>query len=106
MCPGTGMPTPIRWQVRCWRCREQACGGGDVLRAEPLGVLPSRPAGGRTFRWASRQLRFEGTTILCLVCQLSTTWVYEGVALFMWWGSGWRLGCPPWRCGVGGSCSG
>lgn len=46
MCPGAGMPMPIRWQVRRWRCREQACGGGDVLRAKPSGLLPSRPAGG------------------------------------------------------------
>ncbi len=68
--------------------------------------FPRALLGGRTFRRASRQLCFEGTTILCLVCQLSTTWVDEGVTLIMGGGNGWRLGCPPWRCGVGGNCSG
>ena len=60
--------------IRCWMCRERTCQMVTFLEHSERVCAPRARLGTRAIRWAIRQLRFEGATILGLARQLGTTW--------------------------------
>lgn len=55
-------------------CRERTCQTVTFLEHSAKVCAPRARLGTRAIRWAIRQLRFEGATILGLARQLGTTW--------------------------------
>ena len=72
--PWAGVPVRIRWHKRRWICREHACQIATFIEQNHSVCAPRARLGVRAIRWAIRQLRFEGATILGLARQLGTTW--------------------------------
>ena len=72
--PWAGVPVRIRWHKRRWICRERTCRIVTFIEQNHSVCAPRALLGTRTIRWAIRQLRFEGATILGLARQLGTTW--------------------------------
>ena len=72
--PWAGVPVRIRWFKRRWICREHACQITTFSEQNHSMCAPRARLGVRAIRWAIRQLRFEGATILGLARQLGTTW--------------------------------
>ena len=72
--PWAGVPVRIRWHKRRWICRETTCQTVTFLEHDERVCAPRARLGVRAIRWAIRQLRFEGATILGLARQLGTTW--------------------------------
>ena len=72
--PWAGVPVRIRWFKRRWICRETTCPTVTFLEHDERVCAPRARLGVRAIRWAIRQLRFEGATILGLARQLGTTW--------------------------------
>ena len=60
--------------IRCWMCRERTCQTVTFLEHSEKVCAPRAGLGVRAIRWAIRQLRVEGATILGLARQLGTTW--------------------------------
>ena len=71
--PWAGVPARIRWFKRRWMCRERTCQTVTFLEHDERVCAPRARLGARAIRWAIRQLRFEGATILGLARQLGTT---------------------------------
>ena len=71
--PWAGVPARIRWHKRRWICRETTCQTVTFLEHSEKVCAPRARLGVRAIRWAIRQLRFEGATILGLARQLGTT---------------------------------
>nr|WP_253953331.1 ISL3 family transposase [Schaalia meyeri] len=72
--PWAGVPVRIRWFKRRWMCRERTCRIVTFIEQNHSVCAPRARLGTRAIRWAIRQLRFEGATILGLARQLGTTW--------------------------------
>ncbi|WP_315311223.1 transposase family protein [uncultured Actinomyces sp.] len=72
--PWAGVPVRIRWFKRRWICRETTCQIATFSEQNHSMCAPRARLGVRAIRWAIRQLRFEGATILGLARQLGTTW--------------------------------
>ena len=72
--PWAGVPVRIRWFKRRWMCRETTCRIVTFIEQNHSVCAPRARLGTRAIRWAIRQLRFEGATILGLARQLGTTW--------------------------------
>ena len=72
--PWAGVPVRIRGHKRRWICRERTCQTVTFLEHDERVCAPRARLGVRAIRWAIRQLRFEGATILGLARQLGTTW--------------------------------
>jgi len=72
--PWAGVPVRIRWHKRRWICRETTCRIVTFIEQNHSVCAPRARLGTRAIRWAIRQLRFEGATILGLARQLGTTW--------------------------------
>ena len=72
--PWSGVPVWIRWHKRRWICRETTCQTVTFLEHDERVCAPRARLGVRAIRWAIRQLRFEGASILGLARQLGTTW--------------------------------
>ena len=60
--------------IRRWICCERTCQTVTFLEHSEKVCAPRVRLGVRAIRWAIRQLRFEGATILGLARQLGTTW--------------------------------
>ena len=60
--------------MRRWICREHTCQITTFTEQNHSVCAPRARLGVRAIRWAIRQLRFEGATILGLARQLGTTW--------------------------------
>ena len=72
--PWAGVPVRIRWFKRRWICRETTRQIATFSEQNHSMCAPRARLGVRAIRWAIRQLRFEGATILGLARQLGTTW--------------------------------
>ena len=72
--PWAGVPVRIRWFKRRWICRETTCQIATFSEQNHSMCAPRARLGVRAIRWAIRQLRFAGATILGLARQLGTTW--------------------------------
>ena len=72
--PWAGVPVRIRWFKCRWICRETTCQIATFSEQNHSMCAPRARLGVRAIRWAIRQLRFEGATILGLARQLGTTW--------------------------------
>ena len=68
--PWAGVPARIRWFKRA----ETTCETATFREHDERVCAPRARLGVRAIRWAIRQLRFEGATILGLARQLGTTW--------------------------------
>ena len=55
-------------------CRERTCQTVTFLEHDERVCAPRARLGTRAIRWAIRQFRFEGATIVGLARQLGTTW--------------------------------
>ena len=60
--------------IRRWMCRERTCRIVTFIEQNHSVCALRARVGVRVIRWAMRQLRFEGATILGLARQLATTW--------------------------------
>ena len=72
--PWAGVPARIRWHKRRWMCHERTYQPVTFLEHSEKVCVPRMRLGTRAIRWAIRQLRFEGATILGLAPQLGTAW--------------------------------
>ena len=72
--PWAGVPARFRWHIRRWICRDRTCRIVTFIEQNHSVCAPRARLGVRAIRWAIRQLRFEGATILGLARQLGTTW--------------------------------